>query len=125
MNNKNTILQIPIMTSTAIAALLGAIVKTLELDFQIMEIINLCIAPLSIIFSYAIEWLTAKFSSFSIVEIKSLSKLNARQKIIRKELKRKDISEEMQEKLHQHLDVITLEKCQIGRKDTIVDEIDT
>lgn len=123
-NKKNNIWENPVMLATGIATILSALASSLYFNPQTMKMINTCIPPLSIILSYVIAWLTAKIYPFSIDEQRALSRLDARQKIICNELKKGNISKITQEKLKQELEDIVLQKSQIGKSGTVVDETD-
>ncbi|QGL25016.1 hypothetical protein GJV52_05420 [Neisseria brasiliensis] len=51
--------------------------------------------------------------------------MKAREKRIRKELKKGGISQTMQEKLEKELDDIVWEKSQIGKENTLIGEVES
>lgn len=123
-NKKNNTGENSAVVATGIAGILSVLASSLDFNSQIMKLINACIPPLSIFLSYVFAWLVAKFYPLSIEELRALSRLNAREKNIRKELKKGNNSKKVEEKLKQELDEITLQKCQIGKIDIVVDETD-
>lgn len=123
-NKKNNIWQNPALPAAGIAALLSSLASSLDFNSQMMKIINACIPPLSIFLSYVIAWVTAKFYTLSIEEQRVISRLTAREKRIRNELKNDDISPKLQKELKQELENIVRQKCQIGKSGIVVAEPD-
>ena len=121
-DKKATIFQDPFLLSAAISGILGALIGTYPLDAGVMKVINVVIPPVSIVLSYVLAWIIAKFYTLSVAEQLALSRLTAREKRIRKDLKAGDMSTETQEILKKELDNIILEKSQIGRTDSVVSE---
>ena len=113
------------MPAAGIAALLSTLASSLDFDAQTMKLVNAFSPPLSIFLSYALVWITAKFYTFSILEQRALSRCNARENLIRNELKNSDISPKLKKELNKELDDIIRQKCQIGKNGIVVDEADT
>ncbi len=122
---KTNILQNPFILSAGISGILSAIASICSFDADTMTIVNVVIPPLSLTLSYVMAWITAKFYTLSIQEQQALSKLKAREKRIRKELKKDGISEAMQKKLEKELDDIVWEKSQIGKENTLIGEVES
>jgi len=121
-DKKPTIFQNPLVLSTAISGILSAVVSVCSFGAGAMKIINVAIPPISIILSYILAWVTAKFYTLSVPEQPALSKMEAREKRIRKDLKAGGISPGIQKKLEKELDDIVWEKSQIGKAGSIVSE---
>lgn len=122
---KTNILQNPFILSAGISGILSAIASIGSFDADTMKIVNVVIPPLSLALSYMMAWITAKFYTLSIQEQQALSKLKAREKRIRKELKKGGISQTMQKKLEKELDDIVWEKSQIGKENTLIGEVES
>lgn len=114
----------PAGTSAAIAAFLSFAASHFHFDENYMKLVNMVIPPLSLLLSYGFSWCTAKFYTFSIPEIRALSRLNAREKLIRSELKKEGISTKLKKELQNELDDIVRAKSQIGKVGSIVVESD-
>lgn len=115
----------PVATSAAFATFLSLIAGHFHLDEDHTKLVNTLIPPLSLLLSYGFSWLTAKFYTFSIAEIRALSRLKAREKLVRGELKKGGISTKLQKELQKELDDIVRAKSQIGKSDSIVKESDS
>ena len=122
-NKKNSIWHNPALPAAGIAALLSLLTSTMGFDVQTMKIINTLSPPVSILLSYTLVWITAKFSTFSILEQRALARLNAREKLIRKELKKDLISAKSRKMLIQELEEIIYSKSQVGKDTNIIDEV--
>ena len=122
-NKKNSIWHNPALPAAGIAALLSLLTSTMGFDVQTMKIINTISPPVSILLSYTLVWITAKFSTFSILEQRALARLNAREKLIRKELKKDLISAKSRKMLIQELEEIIYSKSQVGKDTNIIDEV--
>lgn len=122
-NKKNSIWHNPALPAAGIAALLSLLASTMGFDVQTMKIINTLSPPVSILLSYTLVWITAKFSTFSILEQRALARLNAREKLIRKELKKDLISAKSRKMLIQELEEIIYSKSQVGKDTNIIDEV--
>ena len=122
-NKKNSIWHNPALPAAGIAALLSLLASTMGFDVQTMKIINTLSPPVSILLSYTLVWITAKFSTFSILEQRALARLNAREKLIRKELKKDLISAKSRKMLIKELEEIIYSKSQVGKDTNIIDEV--
>lgn len=123
-DKKTTIFQNPLLLSAAISGILGALAGTYPFDEGVIKVINIAIPPISIVLSYVLAWVTAKFYTLSVAEQLALSRLKAREKRIRKDLKTGGMSPNTRKKLEKELDDIIWEKSQIGKAGSIVSESD-
>lgn len=123
-DKKTTIFQNPLLLSAAISGMLGALASTYPFDAVIIKVINVAIPPISIVLSYVLAWVIAKFYTLSVAEQLALSRLKAREKRIREDLKIGGMSPNTQKKLEKELDDIIWEKSQIGKAGSIVSESD-
>lgn len=122
-DNKNNIFANPVAISAGISLVLSSVLKNQHIaqrlqDYQ--EIIEGLLAPLSILLSYGIVWLFAKFYVLSIPERKALSILESKEKRIKKQLKKNStyLNEKTKNELQEELNRIAIEKAKIGSQDT-------
>ena len=85
-DKKNNIFQNPFLLSTGISALLSGLASIRPISTEIMKFINMAIPPFSLILSYGLAWILAKVNPLSISEHYALSRLKAREKLIRKDI---------------------------------------
>lgn len=121
MSDKKNIWQNPALAAAGIATFMSAVANYLNLDANTMKLISTISPPISILLSYICIWALARFFAFSIAETKVLTRLNKREKIILKELKKTGISKETKKKLQNELDEIVLAKSQIGKENSTVE----
>lgn len=121
-DKKATIFQNPLLWSAAISGMLSTLASTYPFDLGTMKVINVFIPPLGIILSYVLALVTAKLYTLSVPEQLALSRLKAREKRIRKDLKIGGMSLKTQENLEKELDDIIWEKSQIGKTGSVVSE---
>ncbi|AUX61650.1 hypothetical protein JF634_11290 [Simonsiella muelleri] len=88
MSDKKNIWQNPALAAAGIATFMSAVANYLNLDANTMKLISTISPPISILLSYICIWALARFFAFSIAETKVLTRLNKREKIILKELKK-------------------------------------
>lgn len=121
MSDKKNIWQNPALAAAGIATIVSALANYLNLDANTMKLISTISPPLSILLSYTGIWILAKFFAFSITETRALTRLNKRQGIIQKELKKPDLPSETKEKLQEELGAIIIAKSQIGKENSTIE----
>ena len=121
MSDKKNIWQNPALAAAGIATIVSALANYLNLDANTMKLISTISPPLSILLSYTCIWILANFFAFSITEIKALTRLNKREKIIQKDLKKTDLSSRTKKKLQNELDEIVIAKSQIGKENSTIE----
>lgn len=121
MSDKKNIWQNPAMAAAGIATIVSGLANYLNLDADTMKLISTISPPLSILLSYTCIWILAKFFAFSITETKALTRLNKREKIIQKELKKPDLPSKTKKKLENELDEIVMAKSQIGKENSTIE----
>ena len=121
MSDKKNIWQNPALAAAGIATIVSALANYLNLDADKIKLISTISPPLSILLSYTCIWILAKFFAFSITETKALTRLNKREKIIQKELKKTGMSKETKKRLQAELDEIVFAKSQIGKENSTVE----
>lgn len=120
MSDKKNIWQNPALAAAGIATFMSAVANYLNLDANTMKLISTISPPISILLSYICIWALARFFAFSIAETKALTRLNKREKIIQKELKKMGISKEAKKKLQAELDEVVTAKSQIGKENSTI-----
>ena len=118
MSDKKNIWQNPALAAAGIATIVSALANYLNLDANTMKLIS---PPLSILLSYTCIWILARFFAFSITETKALTRLNKRERIIQKDLKKTDLSSRTKKKLQNELDEIVIAKSQIGKENSTIE----
>ena len=121
MSDKKNIWQNPALAAAGIATIVSALANYLNLDADTMKLISTISPPLSILLSYTFIWILAKFFAFSITETKALTRLNKREKIIQKALKKTDLSSKTKKKLQNELNEIVIAKSQIGKENSTIE----
>ena len=121
MSDKKNIWQNPALAAAGIATIVSALANYLNLDADTMKLISTISPPLSILLSYTCIWILAKFFAFSITETKALTRLNKRERIIQKDLKKTDLSSRTKKKLQNELDEIVIAKSQIGKENSTIE----
>lgn len=121
MSDKKNIWQNPALAAAGIATIVSALANYLNLDANTMKLISTISPPLSILLSYTCIWILAKFFAFSITETKALTRLNKRERIIQKDLKKTDLSSRTKKKLQNELDEIVIAKSQIGKENSTIE----
>ncbi len=121
ISDKKNIWQNPALAAAGIATIVSALANYLNLDADTMKLISTISPPISILLSYTCIWILAKFFAFSITETKALTRLNKREKIIQKELKRTDLPSRTKKKLQNELDEIVIAKSQIGKENSTIE----
>ena len=121
MSDKKNIWQNPALAAVGIATFMSAVANYLNLDANTMKLISTISPPLSILLSYTCIWILAKFFAFSITETKALTRLNKRERIIQKDLKKTDLSSRTKKKLQNELDEIVIAKSQIGKENSTIE----
>nr|DAQ50842.1 MAG TPA: hypothetical protein [Caudoviricetes sp.] len=121
-DKKNNIFQNPFLLSTGISALLSGLASIRPISTEVMKFINMAIPPFSLILSYGLAWILAKVNPLSISEHYALSRLKAREKLIRKDIAAGGISQQTERALKRELDAVILEKSQIGKTGIIISE---
>lgn len=121
MSDKKNIWQNPAVAAAGIATIVSGLANYLNLDADTMKLISTISPPLSILLSYTCIWILAKFFAFSITETKALTRLNKREKIIQKELKKTDLPSKTKKKLENELDEIVMAKSQIGKESSTIE----
>lgn len=121
MSDKKNIWQNPALAAAGIATIVSALANYLNLDANTMKLISTISPPLSILLSYTCIWILAKFFAFSITETKALTRLNKRERIIQKDLKKTDLSSRAKKKLQNELDEIVIAKSQIGKENSTIE----
>lgn len=121
MSDKKNIWQNPAVAAAGIATIVSGLANYLNLDADTMKLISTISPPLSILLSYTCIWILAKFFAFSITETKALTRLNKREKIIQKELKKTDLPSRTKKKLQNELEEIVIAKSQIGKENSTIE----
>nr|WP_314053032.1 hypothetical protein [uncultured Neisseria sp.] len=121
MSDKKNIWQNPALAAAGIATIVSALANYLNLDANTMKLISTISPPLSILLSYTCIWILARFFAFSITETKALTRLNKRERIIQKDLKKTDLSSRTKKKLQNELDEIVIAKSQIGKENSTIE----
>lgn len=121
MSDKKNIWQNPAVAAAGIATIMSGLANYLNLDADTMKLISTISPPLSILLSYTCIWILAKFFAFSITETKALTRLNKREKIIQKELKKTDLPSKTKKKLENELAEIVMAKSQIGKENSTIE----
>lgn len=102
---------------TGLAAVLTAVLNSTANDYLFIQdnrdTIALFIPPISILIGYFFSLFSAKFFSLSYEEMRALSRLSKNEKMITKELTKKNLSEKRKEELQIEIDNISRERTSL------------
>lgn len=119
--NNTNIWQNPALAAAGIATIISAIANYSKVDTDTMKLISTISPPISILISYVFIWLLAKIFAFSIYETRALTRLNTREKTIRKDLNKEHLSKDAKKRLQAELDDIAITRSQIGKENSTIE----
>lgn len=105
---------------TGVAAILAGMLNSTADNYLFIQdnrdTIALFIPPISILIGYFVSLLSAKFFSLSYEEMRALSRLSKNEKIITKELAKKNLSEQRKNELQIEIDNISRERTSLLKR---------
>lgn len=105
---------------TGLAAVLASVLNSISANYPFIQdnrdTIALFIPPISILIGYFFSLASAKFFSLSSEEMRALSRLSKNEKMIAKELTKKNLSEKRKEELQIEIDNISRERTSLLKR---------